>query len=803
MTACARPDCSGGRLGEDGVCDLCFRGPAAVVVGVGARCVRPDCPGGNLDADGICGGCFRAPGAPDPAPPRLDPRPWYHVPWEGGPPRDAAGPLAFPAPGGASRHVPGGSELGIGIVDIPPVAPRTPEEALRGDAAELDEDGRCPNPACRRPIQGGAAAAPAGPGYESSGLPGAGTVAAGPGDAAAPAPAPARGFCPHCGTAFSLRPPLRAGETIGQYRIRGCVGRGGQGWVYLAGDLNLDEDPVALKGLRDAAFQEVLAAERSTLIAVRHRDIVDIRNFVQRRDPDTGRLDGFIVLEFLDGLSLEDKALRAGGILPVAEALSYILATLPALGYLHDSGLVYGDFKPPNVMQVGDRVKLVDLGAVSPIGRPAHGRTWVTPGFAAPEILRRQGPGVASDVYSVGRTLASLTMRFAMADAQGASLPMPDPDTEPVFARYESYYRLLRRATAEDPGARFGSAAQFAEQLTGVLREVVALDDDRPRPTPSALFTLERGGPDTDLRTPVDPVATALALPAPRPDDADPAAGFLHTVTSTEPDELVRLLGAAPRRTVEVGLRLVAAHLARREFDAADAALGEAAGAAGADPHDWRLLWYQGLISLARGAAEPAWHAFAAIRDALPGEPAPKLALAACAESLRAHELARHYYRTVWRTDDTFVGAAFGVARSYVTDPAHKTDEHPVNVLEAIPNRLHHHVAARVEALRLRLDRPDLNLDGLREAARRFRELQLEEKQRLLLEVRLWEAARALVGRAGAAESEQLLDVPLTGDKIGRRLERTHLALRRYSATRRERVEQVRAAHAARPRTRW
>lgn len=816
MTACLRPDCSGGVLGDDGICEVCFRGPVGVfgVIGVGSRCARPDCAGGGLDADGICEVCFRAPVAAAAGGALVEPPPWHHVPWERGGHPPAAEPLAFPAPLGAARHVPGGSELGLGIVDIPPAPPRTPEEALLGDPAELDEEGRCPNPACRAPIHdpdaAGAAAGAHEPGYESSGLPGAHTMAADL-DAlsderapnAASADAPARGFCPKCGSAFTSRPPLRAGETIGQYRIRGCVGRGGQGWVYLAGDLNLDEDPVALKGLRDAAYSDVLAAERSTLIAVRHRDIVDIRNFVQRRDPRTGRLDGFIVLEFLDGLSLEDKARRAGGTLPVAEALSYILATLPALGYLHDSGLVYGDFKPPNVMQVGDRVKLVDLGAVSEIGRPAHSRTWVTRGFAAPEILRKAGPSVASDLYSVGRTLAALTVRFPMADQSGASLPLPDPDDEPVFARYESFYRLLRRATAPEPADRFGSAARFAEQVTGVLREVVALDDDRPSPMPSALFTLERGGPDTDLRTPVDPVATALALPAPRPDDTDPAAGFLHTVTATEADDLVRLLAAAPRRTVEVELRLVPAHLALRDFDAARTALRAAALAPGADPHDWRLRWYRGLIDLARGRAEQAWQAFAAIRDALPGEPAPKLALAACAESLRAHELARHYYRTVWRTDDTFVGAAFGVARSYVADPAHGTDEQPVKVLEAIPNQLHHHSAARVEALRLRLDRPDLNLDGLREAVRRFRELRLEEEQRLLLEVRLWEAARGLARRGAAAPDERLLDVALTEDDIGRRLERTHLALRRYAPTRRERVERVRAAHAARPKTRW
>ena len=769
MTTCTRPDCSGGTLDEEGVCDTCFRAPAAPR-GATPRCTRSDCSKGRLDEEGVCEICFRAPArwvgrrAPGGVPPL-----WFRVPWESGP-RPAPAPLRFPP--GPARHHPVHSELGLGILDIPPVRPRSPEEALLDDPVVEEWDRRCRNSACRTEVGRGVGGAPGAP----------------------------EGECHVCGTAFSFRPPLAPGELLGQYRIRGCVGRGGQGWVYLANDLNLDDDPVAVKGLRDSAHKEVLAAERRTLIAVRHPGIVDIRNFVQHRDPVTRKFDGYIVLEFLDGPTLADIALRTGGVLPVGEAVAYVLATLPALGYLHDSGLVYRDFKPHNIIQVGDRVKLVDFGAVSEAGRPADDRAWATRGFAAPEIWRRASPSQESDLYSVGRTLAALTARFELTDADGANLPLPGPDEVPVFGQYESFYRLLLRATAEDPAERFESAGQLAEQLAGVLREVVALDRDRPQPTPSTLFTLERGGLDTDLRSAVDPVAAALALPAPRPDDRDPAVGFLGTVTATEPQEVAHLLGQAPRRTPEVAFRLLLARVALREFEEA----GRLLTAGDGDPDDWRRTWYRGVVELARGEPEAAWHAFAAIRDALPGEPAPKLALAACAEALGAYDLARHYYRTVWRTDDTFVGAAFGVARSHLSDPAQETGDQPVKVLEAIPSRLHHHVAAWVEALRLRLDRADLDLDGLREAARRLQDLRVSDEQELLLRVRLWKAARAWLARSGPAGGPPgaLLGVDLTDDALGRELERVYLALREF-VPRRKRVALVRNAHAARPRTRW
>ena len=76
---------------------------------------------------------------------------------------------------------------------------------------------------------------------------------------------------------------------------------------------------------------------------------------------------------------------------------------------------------------------------------------------------------------------------------------LPDPDNIEVFQPYESFYRLLVRATDPDPARRFASAQEMAEQLTGVLREVVALQTGRPRPALSTLFGPELRVTDTEL----------------------------------------------------------------------------------------------------------------------------------------------------------------------------------------------------------------------------------------------------------------------------------------------------------------
>jgi len=76
-------------------------------------------------------------------------------------------------------------------------------------------------------------------------------------------------------------------------------------------------------------------------------------------------------MEYVGGRSLKQvlkERMRANGgaydPLPVDVALAYILEILPAFQYLHDLGLVYCDFKPDNLIQVGDALKLIDLGGV-------------------------------------------------------------------------------------------------------------------------------------------------------------------------------------------------------------------------------------------------------------------------------------------------------------------------------------------------------------------------------------------------------------------------------------------------------
>ena len=122
-----------------------------------------------------------------------------------------------------------------------------------------------------------------------------------------------------------------------------------------------------LKGLLNSGDPDALAAaiaEQRFLAQVSHPSIVEIYNFVTHDDA------GYIVMEYVGGTSLKSilkqRMQHTGRYdpLPVDQALAYILEILPAFQYLHDLGLVYCDFKPDNIIQVGDEVKLIDLGGV-------------------------------------------------------------------------------------------------------------------------------------------------------------------------------------------------------------------------------------------------------------------------------------------------------------------------------------------------------------------------------------------------------------------------------------------------------
>ncbi|HET6860385.1 MAG TPA: serine/threonine protein kinase, partial [Streptomyces sp.] len=379
---------------------------------------------------------------------------------------------------GASSSASGRSRLGAGLVSIPDVPRPDPRSAVMENPEVPERKRFCSRSDCGAPV----------------------------GRSRGDRPGRTEGFCTKCGNPYSFIPKLGTGDIVhGQYEVMGCLAHGGLGWVYLAVDRAVSDRWVVLKGLLDTGDQDAMAAaisERRFLAEIEHSNIVRIYNFVEHLDQRTGSLDGYIVMEYVGGKSLKEIAnerRNAAGKrdpLPVEQACAYGIEALEALGHLHSRNLLYCDFKVDNAIQQQDQLKLIDMGAVRRMDDD-ESAIYGTVGYQGPEVAE-VGPSVASDLYTVARTLAVLTFDF-----QGYTNvfvdSLPDPDNIEVFRTYESFYRLLVRATDPDPARRFASATEMAEQLTGVLREVVAIQTGRARPSLSTLFGPELRVTDTQL----------------------------------------------------------------------------------------------------------------------------------------------------------------------------------------------------------------------------------------------------------------------------------------------------------------
>jgi serine/threonine-protein kinase PknG len=738
------------------------------------KCAEPGC--GGTVVDGYCDVCGTAP-APD-APAASQPISTATAA------SASAAPSARTASVRTSRTGPstkssGRGRLGAGIVEIPPIPKGDPVAAILKDPQVPESSRYCGNHECNKPV-----------GRSRDGQPGR-----------------TEGFCPECGTRYSFVPKLSRGDTVGgQYEVQGCIAHGGLGWIYLAIDRNVENRWVVLKGLLNSGDAEAMAVAKAEVLAlagVEHPNIVGIYNFVQHPD-SAGVPVGYIVMEFVGGTSLKQIRKARNAPLPPGQAVAYIVEIVPALGYLHSQGLAYCDFKPDNVMQVDEQLKLIDLGAVLRMD-DEESAIYGTIGYQAPEIADT-GPTVASDVYTVGRTLAVLVMDVPQERGRFVD-QLPGPATVPMLAKHESLYLAILRATDHDPDRRFASMEELADQLTGVMHEIAASEDDKERPRMSSNFSPQRGIYGAGAGTPVDPAKVIAALPVPVVDPTDPGAAILATTSGTPPAQLEHALdlartGAqqANRSSVEVPLRLVRASL---EIGAPEDARKRLAQLEAVIPGDWRLKWYSGQCALLEDAFDKAAADFDAVLTVLPGELAPKMAIAVTAEMRGARDMAARYYETVWRTDHSYVSAAFGLARQRVQagDRAGA-----IAALDQVPTDSAHFTPAAATAIEILLDgRTPENLDEqtLLDAGKRTAELNLESAaKRATIRLQVFGAALDWLQAGHKTTAGRLLGSTFDERSIRTGMERSYRELAHETTDTWDRIALVEQANEIRPRTR-
>ena len=314
-------------------------------------------------------------------------------------------------------------------------------------------------------------------------------------------------FCPNDGSPLAIGQPGDVGpiaqqpdpylgrELSGHIEIRQLVGVGAMGRVYRAFQKGIDRD-VAVKILHrelSANQQLVTRFHREAKVASRlvHPNVVGVHLVGQLTD---GAM--YIVMEYLDGLSLQSALAAAGGAFDLQRALHVALQLCDATGEAHQEGVVHRDLKPENVMLVRraadvDFVKVLDFGIArlnwgEQSMATAAGLIFGTARYISPEGAQGEAVGPTGDVYAIATLVFQmLSGRTPFEGEQAVALLVqqihdPPPPLRSISrASYvpEPIAQVVMKNLSKDPlqrepdGRALGRALIDAAKLSGLSAE--------------------------------------------------------------------------------------------------------------------------------------------------------------------------------------------------------------------------------------------------------------------------------------------------------------------------------------------
>jgi len=264
------------------------------------------------------------------------------------------------------------------------------------------------------------------------------------------------------------------------YYIDHLIAEGGTAKVYWGIDRR-SGFPVAIKELKIRHFKNTVIREKfknvetQLYLYMQHPNIPRLVDFIDMHEQE--KL--FIIMEFIQGKSLEQYIYGEIGLIPEEKALPMFIDILDTVAYLHNNGVLHLDIKSNNIMlQPNGKIKLLDMGIASRMSDASDSTGFGTPAYMPPEQSEKRQCGRYTDIFALGIMLFEMltgTIPFAGQTTSEIRQKIkfdPTPQMNSIYPIIKPQLQsIVEKALAKDPMMRYQSCENFADAIKNYMHQ--------------------------------------------------------------------------------------------------------------------------------------------------------------------------------------------------------------------------------------------------------------------------------------------------------------------------------------------
>jgi serine/threonine-protein kinase len=263
---------------------------------------------------------------------------------------------------------------------------------------------------------------------------------------------------------------------IQNYHIGRLIAEGGTAKVYWGIDLR-SGFPVAIKELKIKHFKNPVIREKfkevetQMYLYMQHPNIPKLVDFIDMKE----REQLYIIMEFIEGKSMEQYIYSEIGLIPEQKALPLFSDILDTVAYLHNNSILHLDLKSNNIiLQPNGKIKLIDLGIASRMSDVSSSTGFGTPAYMPPEQSEMGKCGRYTDIFALGVMLFEMltghvpfeshnpNFKLAKEEIKDKIKNAPTPQMKQFYPLINSGLQLIvERALAKNPADRYQSCEEF------------------------------------------------------------------------------------------------------------------------------------------------------------------------------------------------------------------------------------------------------------------------------------------------------------------------------------------------------